>query len=88
MSEEEINKLEMNKLDGFLIWVDNKVLKTSDYDLLDYGEIAEIASKEFGEKFGAEHISAALSEISKRKNYYIAPWHDASKPATPAELAN
>ena len=74
------------KLDAFLLWVDSKICKTNDFDHLSYDKIAEIASEEFGEEFTHEHIGVALAEISKRKNYYIAPWAagDSPPPAEPA----
>jgi hypothetical protein len=81
MEEEKVTRL-----DAFLLWVDNKVCKSNDFDALTYKQIAEIASEEFSEEFTEEHIGVALSEISKRKNYYIAPWAagDSPPPAEPA----
>ena len=80
MEEEKITKLE-----AFLIWVDQKVCKSDEFDDIGYDRIAEIASSEFGEKFTYEHIGVALAEISKRKNYYLAPFAAGDQP--PAEPA-
>ncbi len=94
MSDERTG-MNTDKLDAFLIWIEERVMSSSDLDLFSYEQIAKIASEEYGEDLTAEVISAALTEICRRKNFFVAPWDDGgagppvapARPAKPAEPA-